>query len=182
MDSGTLPPATMLLHTNDPHQQIPSADSPMNQFADAYASRPASNKTNKRKLDDFVDPASAEFESASSVKPQKTEQSDSERSSSRTGTREYHHQSQDRIHPTILSLPLCSTIQRATTLVNTIEDRQRCRPWIVRFHTTTTATDRQDDAESIATYTSNPSTTLVTSSTAATLTSTAFVLHAHVTS
>ena len=87
MDGGTLPSATMLLHTNDPHQQIPPQDSPMNQFADIYSSRPANNKTNKRKLDDYVDPASAEFESTSSIKPQKTEQIDSERSLSRTGTR-----------------------------------------------------------------------------------------------
>lgn len=90
MESGTLPPATMLLHTNEPHQQIPSSDSPMNQYSDIYLTRQsvqANNKTNKRKLDDFIDPSSAEFDSVPSLKPQKTEQSDPERSISRTGTR-----------------------------------------------------------------------------------------------
>lgn len=88
MESGTLPPAQMLLHTNESQQQIPS-DSPMNQFSDIYASRQSTqqNKTNKRKLDEIIDPSSTDFESLSSLKPQKTEQADSERSISRTGTR-----------------------------------------------------------------------------------------------
>ena len=48
MESGTLPSATMLLHPNESHQQIPSADSPMNQFSDIYSTRQSNNKTNKR--------------------------------------------------------------------------------------------------------------------------------------
>jgi len=87
MESGTLPPATMLLHTNDFH---PPLDSPTNQFSDAYSSRQSvqtTNKTNKRKLDELADPSSTEFDSSFSLKPQKTEQIDSERSLSRTGTR-----------------------------------------------------------------------------------------------
>jgi hypothetical protein len=90
MESGTLPPATMLLHTNDFHQQIPSSDSPMNQFSDVYSSRQSiqtNNKTHKRKLDEFGDPSSTDFDSSFSLKPQRTEQIDSERSLSRTGTR-----------------------------------------------------------------------------------------------
>ncbi len=90
MESGILPSATMLLHTNDFHQQISSSDSPMNQYSDVYSSRQSvqtNNKTNKRKLDEFADPSSTEFDSSFSSKPQKTEQIDSERSLSRTGTR-----------------------------------------------------------------------------------------------
>ncbi|CAF0881090.1 unnamed protein product [Rotaria sp. Silwood1] len=89
MESGTLPPATMLLHTNDSHQQISSSNSPMNQFSDIYLTRQSiqtNNKTNKRKLDELIDPSSTDFDSLSSLKPQKTEQIDSERSISRTGT------------------------------------------------------------------------------------------------
>jgi len=87
MESGTLPPATMLLHSND---SMPSSDSPMNQFSDIFSSRQSlqiNNKTNKRKLDELVDPSSTDFDSSSSLKPQKTEQTDSERSLSRTGAR-----------------------------------------------------------------------------------------------
>jgi len=90
MESGTLPPPTMLLHSNDSMQQIPSSDSPMNQFSDIFSSRQSlqtNNKTNKRKLDEFADPSSTDFDSSSSVKPQKTEQGDSERSLSRTENR-----------------------------------------------------------------------------------------------
>lgn len=87
MDSGTLPSATMLLHTNESHQQNPPSDSPMNQYSDIYSSRPTNNKTNKRKLDELGDPLSGEFESSSSIKPQKIEQAEPERSISRTGTR-----------------------------------------------------------------------------------------------
>ncbi|CAF1086883.1 unnamed protein product [Rotaria sordida] len=89
MESGTLPPATMLLHTNDSHQQISSSDSPMNQYSDIYLTRQSiqtNNKTNKRKLDELIDSSSTDFDSLSSLKPQKTEQIDSERSISRTGT------------------------------------------------------------------------------------------------
>lgn len=87
MESGTLPPATMLLHSNDFH---PPSDSPMNQFSDVYSTRQSvqtNNKTNKRKLDELADPSSTDFDSSFSLKPQKTEQNDSERSLSRTGTR-----------------------------------------------------------------------------------------------
>jgi hypothetical protein len=90
MESGTLPQPTMLLHSNDSMQQIPSSDSSMNQFSDIFSSRQSvqtNNKTNKRKLDDFADPSSTDFDSSSSIKPQKTEQGDPERSLSRTGTR-----------------------------------------------------------------------------------------------
>jgi hypothetical protein len=87
MDSGTLPPATMLLHTNDSHQQISSSDSPMNQFSDIYSSRQTHNKPNKRKLDELGDASSIDFDSSSSIKPQKIDQTESERSISRTGTR-----------------------------------------------------------------------------------------------
>ena len=87
MESGTLPPATMLLHPNEAHQQIPPPDSPMNQYSDIYSTRQSNNKTNKRKLDEIVDTSSTDFDSSSSLKPQKTEQIDSERSLSRTGTR-----------------------------------------------------------------------------------------------
>jgi hypothetical protein len=87
MESGPLPSATMLLHTNNSHQQISSVDSPMNQYSDIYSSRQTNNKTNKRKLEELVDPSSTEFDSSSSLKPQKTDQNDVERSTSRTGTR-----------------------------------------------------------------------------------------------
>jgi hypothetical protein len=90
MESGTLPPPTMSLHPNDSMQQIPSSDSPMNQFSDIFSSRPSlqsNNKTNKRKLDEFVDPSSTDFDSSPSLKPQKTDQSESERSLSRTENR-----------------------------------------------------------------------------------------------
>jgi hypothetical protein len=90
MESGTLPPPTMSLHPNDSMQQIPSSDSPMNQFSDIFSSRPSlqsNNKTNKRKLDEFVDPSSADFDSSPSLKPQKTDQGESERSLSRTENR-----------------------------------------------------------------------------------------------
>ncbi|CAF1661785.1 unnamed protein product, partial [Adineta ricciae] len=86
MDSGILPSAAMLLHTSESHQQNPPSDSPMNQYSDIYAPRPANNKSNKRKLDELGDPSSAEFASSPSVKPQKTEQAEPERSLSRTGT------------------------------------------------------------------------------------------------
>ncbi|CAF1524121.1 unnamed protein product [Adineta steineri] len=89
MESGTLPPATMLLHSNDSIHPMPPSDSPMNQFSDIFSSRQSvqlNNKTNKRKLDDFVDPSSTDFDSSSSIKPQKTEQNETERSLSRTGT------------------------------------------------------------------------------------------------
>lgn len=89
MESGTLPPPTMSLHPNDPMQPIPPSDSPMNQFPDVFSSRQpiqTNNKTNKRKLDELVDPSSTEFDS-SSVKPQKTDQHESERSLSRTENR-----------------------------------------------------------------------------------------------
>ncbi|CAF3801016.1 unnamed protein product, partial [Rotaria magnacalcarata] len=91
MESGTLPPPTMLLHSNESMQQISSSDSPMNAFSDIFSSRQSTqinNKTNKRKLDELVDPSSIDFDpsSSSSLKPQKTEQIDSERSLSRTGT------------------------------------------------------------------------------------------------
>ncbi|CAF4120049.1 unnamed protein product [Rotaria magnacalcarata] len=89
MESGTLPPATMLLHANESHQQMSSSDSPMNQYSDIYVSRQSvqtNNKTNKRKLDELIDPSSVDFDSLSNLKPQKTEQIDSERSHSRTGT------------------------------------------------------------------------------------------------
>jgi hypothetical protein len=63
----------------------------MNQFSDIFSSKQSiqtnNNKTNKRKLDELVDPSSTDFDSSSSLKPQKTEQVDSERSLSRTGTR-----------------------------------------------------------------------------------------------
>jgi hypothetical protein len=91
MESGTLPPPTMLLHPNELMQQIPPSDSPMNQFSELFSSRQSvqtnNNKANKRKLDEFVDPSSTDFDSSSSLKPQKTEQGESERSLSRTGTR-----------------------------------------------------------------------------------------------
>jgi hypothetical protein len=91
MESGTLPPPTMLLHPNELMQQIPPSDSPMNQFSELFSSRQSvqtnHNKANKRKLDEFVDPSSTDFDSSSSLKPQKTEQGESERSLSRTGTR-----------------------------------------------------------------------------------------------
>ncbi len=90
MESGTLPPASMLLHTNEFQQQIPLMDSPMNQFSDPYLSRPTgqtNNKTNKRKLDDLTDSASTEFDSSFALKPQKTDQIEPERSLSRTGAR-----------------------------------------------------------------------------------------------
>jgi hypothetical protein len=90
MESGTLPPPTMLLHSNDSMQQISSSDSSMNQFSDIFSSRQSvqtNNKTNKRKLDEFVDPSSTDFDSSSSLKPQKLEHSEPERSLSRTGTR-----------------------------------------------------------------------------------------------
>ena len=64
-------------------QQIPPSDSPMNQFSDIFSSRQSvqtNAKTNKRKLDELVDPSSADFDSSSSIKPQKTEQGDPERS------------------------------------------------------------------------------------------------------
>ena len=95
MESGTLPlPTTtttatttgMLLHSNEP---IALSDSPMNQYSDIFSSRQlvqTNNKTNKRKLDELVDPLSIDYDSSSSLKPQKTEQTDTERSLSRTGT------------------------------------------------------------------------------------------------
>ena len=98
MESGTLPPPTMLLHPNDSLQQMSASHSPMNQFSDIFTSRQAAqvnNKTNKRKLDELVDPSSTDFDPSScAVKPQKTEshqQADSERSTSRTGTRKSTH-------------------------------------------------------------------------------------------
>ena len=90
MESGTLPPATMLLHSNEPIHPMPSSDSPMNQFSDIFSSRQPvqiSNKPNKRKLDELSDPSSTDLESSSAIKPQKTEQTEPERSLSRTGTR-----------------------------------------------------------------------------------------------
>lgn len=91
MESGTLPPPSMLLHPNEPIQPISSSDSPMNAFSDIFSSRQSNqinNKTNKRKLDELVDPSSGDFDpSSSNLKPLKTEQADSERSLSRTGTR-----------------------------------------------------------------------------------------------
>ena len=90
MESGTLPPPTMSLHPNDSMQQIHSSDSSMNQFSDIFSSRQsiqANNKTNKRKLDEFVDPLSTDFDASPALKPQKTDQSELERSLSRTGTR-----------------------------------------------------------------------------------------------
>ncbi|CAF0937102.1 unnamed protein product [Adineta ricciae] len=89
MESGTLPPATMLLHSNEPIHPMPSSESPMNQFSDIFSSRPPvqiSNKPNKRKLDELSDPSSTDLESLSAIKPQKTEQTEPERSLSRTGT------------------------------------------------------------------------------------------------
>ncbi|CAF1162060.1 unnamed protein product [Rotaria sp. Silwood1] len=88
MESGTLPPPTMLLHSNESIQHLSSSDSPMNPYSDLFSSRqsiPINNKTNKRKIDELVDPSSTDFDS-SSLKPQKIEQVDSERSLSRTGT------------------------------------------------------------------------------------------------
>jgi hypothetical protein len=93
MESGTLPPPTMLLHSNDSFQNMSSAHSPMNQYSDLFASKQtvqATNKTTKRKFDDIVDPSSEDFDSlGSALKPQKIEQSnpDSERSLSRTEIR-----------------------------------------------------------------------------------------------
>lgn len=90
MESGTLPSATMLLHTNDFH---PPSDSPMNQYSDVYSIRQSvqtNNKTNKRKLDELADPSSTDFDPSFSLKPQKTEQNEPERSLSRTGTRNIH--------------------------------------------------------------------------------------------
>lgn len=90
MESGTLPQPIMLLHPNDSIQHISSSDSPMNQFSDIFSTRQSiqtNNKTNKRKLDELVDPSSTDFDLSSSLKPQKTEQIDTERSLSRTGTR-----------------------------------------------------------------------------------------------
>ena len=72
----------MLLPTNDSHQQISSSDSSMNQLSDIYSSR-QSIQTNKRKLDEFIDLSSTDFDSLSSLKPQKTEQIDSEKSINR---------------------------------------------------------------------------------------------------
>ena len=90
MESGTLPPPTttgMLLHSNEP---IALSDSPMNSYSDIFSSRSSiqtNNKTNKRKLDELVDPSTIEFDSSSSsLKPQKTEQIDIERTLNRTGT------------------------------------------------------------------------------------------------
>jgi hypothetical protein len=101
MESGTLPPPTMLLHSNDSMQQIPSSDSSMNQFSDIFSSRQSvqtNNKTNKRKLDELADPLSTDFDS-SSIKPQKTEQLDPERSLSRTGTRKkFFYKNKRTIH------------------------------------------------------------------------------------
>jgi hypothetical protein len=93
MESGTLPPPTMLLHSNDSFQPMSSAHSPMNQYSDIFSSKHSlqtSTKSTKRKFDDLVDPSSVDFDaSGSSVKPQKVEQQnvDPERSLSRTGTR-----------------------------------------------------------------------------------------------
>jgi hypothetical protein len=90
MESGTLPPPTMLLHSNDSIQQMSSSHSPMNQYSDIFPTRQSvqtNNKTNKRKLDEVVDPSITDFDSSSSLKPQKTERTDPERSLSRTGTR-----------------------------------------------------------------------------------------------
>lgn len=89
MENGTLPPPTMSLHSNDPMQPIPPSDSPMNQYSDIFSSRQAgqtNNKTHKRKLDELVDPSSTDFES-SVLKPQKTDQNESERSLSRAENR-----------------------------------------------------------------------------------------------
>jgi len=89
MESGTLPPPTMLLHSNESMQQIPSSDSPMNQFSDIFSARQSvqsNSKNNKRKLDELADPSSNEFEPSSGLKPQKTDQAEPERSLSRTGT------------------------------------------------------------------------------------------------
>ena len=96
MESGTLPPPTMLLHSNDSFQSMSQSHSPINQYSDVYSNKSnlpnnnTNNKTIKRKFDDLVDPTLTDFDSSGSVvKPQKTEQqtTDPERSSSRTGTR-----------------------------------------------------------------------------------------------
>ncbi len=90
MESGTLPPPTMSLHPNDSMQPIPSSDSPMNQYSDIFSSRSSlqtNNKTNKRKLDELVDPSSTDFDSSPTLKPQKTDQNEPERSLSRTENR-----------------------------------------------------------------------------------------------
>ena len=93
MESGTLSAATMLLHTNEFHQQIPSSDSSMNQYSDGgYSSRQtvqSTNKTNKRKLDEIADPSSTEFDPSFAIKPSKPDQNEQERSLSRTGTRKF---------------------------------------------------------------------------------------------
>ncbi|UJR28641.1 hypothetical protein I4U23_009873 [Adineta vaga] len=89
MESGTLPPATMLLHSNESLHAMPSSDSPLNQFSDIFSARQSiqiNNKTNKRKLDELGDPSPNDVDSSSAIKPQKTEQTEPERSLSRTGT------------------------------------------------------------------------------------------------
>lgn len=90
MDSGTLPTGNMLLNTNDSHHSIANNDSSMTQYSELFGSRPSgpsTTKTNKRKLEELVDPSSNEFDPSSTLKPQKTDQPDPERTISRTGTR-----------------------------------------------------------------------------------------------
>lgn len=90
MSNGILPPASMLLHTNESQTNLNPNDSSMNSYPDLFNGRTSATnngKTNKRKIDEIADTSSNDLESSSIIKPQKTDQNDSERTSSRTGTR-----------------------------------------------------------------------------------------------
>lgn len=94
MQSGPLPPASMLLHTNESnHSTLNPNDSPMNSYADLFNSRPSAannGKANKRKLDELGDSSSTDLDSSSTLKPQKTDPNDSDRTLTRTDTRKFN--------------------------------------------------------------------------------------------